>query len=161
MYEKAVIKGGSKVLDQSTLEGEASLLLHSFTKDRALVKGRAIIKRSTIGGNALVAGCATVEDAYVGGNARLTIEQIGRHGHVTAPEHAVLLRVRGETFTVHRTYSPAKGYSAQVVHHDHGKITVSQIRDLIHQHDAFRVVLTSLNLMRREVSTTNNEEGNL
>lgn len=149
MRSNTVIKGGSQILGNAKLEDSGVLELHAVISENAIVRGNAIVGRSTISGNAIVEGIAKVKDAIVGGTTHLNIECIGRNGHVMDNTHCSYLRIRGIGYTVHRTWSEAKGYSAQIMHEDGSKVTISQLKELLDLYQEYRFLQLLINNSRR------------
>lgn len=140
MQENTVIKGGSKKLDNAVLEDFGVLELHAVIRDSAIVRGHAVVSRATIADHAVIEGSARVKDAIVGGDTHLTVEYVGKNGHVTDNTHLVYIKIRGIGYTVHRTKSEAKGYSAQIMCEDGTKITVNQLKELVDQYSEYKVL---------------------
>ena len=108
MRDNIVVKGGSKYTGNAEVLDHAVLELHSTVQGNALVRDHARVSRSIVEGDAVLAGSSRALDAYVGGTASLTVEFIGRNGHVEDPAHYFFLKIMGIGYTVHRTYSDAK-----------------------------------------------------
>lgn len=152
MLEKTVIKGGSKKLGNATLEDFAVLQLHSTIDENAAIRGSAVIARSTVQGNAVVEGIAQVWDAFVAGTARLTIEYVGKNGHVTDNSHVIYIKIRGIGYTVHRIYSEAKGYSAQIMTETGEKVTINNLKDLVDEFPEYKVLQYLFNQCKKNFS---------
>lgn len=149
MRENIVVKGGSKCLQDAEVLDYAVLELHAVVQGSAVVKDHARVSRSTVEGQAVIAGEACTLDAYIAGTAHLTSEFIGRNGHVTHPRHYMFLRVLGIGYTVHRTHSDAKGYSAQIMREDGKKLTENALRQLISENEDHKVLLYVLNMHKK------------
>lgn len=144
-----VIKGGSRQLDESTVSDQATLQLHAVTCDQATVQDSAVVARSTIQDQAVIGGTAHIKDAVVGGETYLTVESIGKHGHIMNNDHVVHLIIRGRAYTVHRTHSEAKGFSAQVIDSAHRKVTEVKLRQMVVDHPEYRILQFTLNMQKK------------
>lgn len=154
MRDNTVIKGGSKKLGNARLEDYGVLELHAVIQGNALVKDRAVVARSTVGEDAIIAGTAKVKDAIIGGNAHLTVEYVGRNGYVTDNSHLIYIKIRGIGYTVHRTSSDAKGYSAQIMREDGTKITVNALKELVDEFPEYKVLQYLFNQSKKTCSET-------
>lgn len=150
MTENVVIKGGSRVLDSAVVDNFAIIELHSVVKDTAIVQDHAVISRSVVQDAAIVQGTAKVKDAVIGGEVVLSIEYVGKNGYVTDNTHLTYIKVNGIGYTVHRTYSEAKGYSAQIMREDGTKITVSTLKHLIDTSPENRVLQYLFNARKKD-----------
>lgn len=140
MVDNTVIKGGSKRLGNAKLEDYGKLELHAVIKDNAVVRDNAVVSRSVVCDNAIIAGTARVMDAVIGGNTHLTVEYVGRNGHTTDNTHLTYIKIRGIGYTVHRTNSEAKGFSAQVMREDGTKITVNALKELVDEFPEYKIL---------------------
>lgn len=154
MQEQIVIKGGSKIYDSARVEDSAHLELHAVLRDQAVAKGKSVVARSTVAEKAVIEGTAHVKDAYIGGNANLNIECIGKNGHITSNSHMVYIKIFGQGYTVHRIYSEAKGYSAQIMHENGTKMTIGTLKELADEHPEFKVLQYLFNQCKKIFSET-------
>lgn len=149
MRDNIVVKGGSKYTGNAEVLDHAVLELHSTVQGNAMVRDHARVSRSIVEGDAVLAGSSRALDAYVGGTASLTVEFIGRNGHVEDPAHYFFLKIMGIGYTVHRTYSDAKGFGSQITRDDGKKLTMNAIRTLIENNPDHKVLLYMQNMTKK------------
>ena len=140
MTENVVIKGGSRILKSARVTDYGVLELHATITDNALVKDHAVVARSVISDDAIIGGTAKVKDALVGGSTVLDVEYVGKNGHVFDNAHLVYIKIKGVGYTIHRTHSEAKGYSAQMMREDGTKVTAKLLKELIDADVAHRAL---------------------
>lgn len=152
-----VIKGGSVVNGDGTVDDNATVMLHSTICESATAKGDSVIGRSTIAGNAVVDGSSVVMDAHVAGSTELNGEYIGKNGFVTDNTHYLYMRIAGIGYTIHRTHSDAKGFGAQIMCEDGKKVTEVKLKQLVTSDPAFRALQFAFNAQKKLYQLENPE----
>lgn len=150
MTENIVIKGGSQLLHNAQVLDHATLELHAIAQDNSVVQDKAIVARSIIKDSAVISGTARVKDAVIGGTTVLNVEYVGKNGHVFDNTHVTYVKLNGEGYTIHRTQSEAKGFSAQIMREDGVKITVNMLKDLIEQDNSNRILQYLFNARKKD-----------